>query len=156
MAFKKIELSKEEEESLQGGGNFVKFTAIGQKFLGRFLRSQPQTGTFAKADRADYVFRAPAKNEDGTVRTGADGKPVVEEAVINGTKRLHFLLNREIKNGHLKPNYAVKITLIAENDIGQANKEKVFDVEIDDVVGAAKPPPPPPPPADSAADDVPF
>ena len=147
MGFKKVELSKEEEDALQGG-NFFKFPTIGTKLLGRFVRTQPQTGQYAKADLLDYVFRARVKNEE----TGAES---IEEVVVNTNKRLHATL----KKCNLKPGYAVKITHTATQDVGQQSPMKLYDVEVDDspapAKAAAAPPPPPPPPA-AADDDLPY
>lgn len=148
MAFKKVELTKEEEEALKGG-NYFKFTAVGQKMLGRFVRTQPQTGQFAKQGQLDYVFRANVAHEDGT--------KAVEEVVVNTNKQL----NAQLAKCGLKPGYAVKITFVSELDVGQQSKMKVYEVEYDDAppAGKAAPPPPPPPkPAAAAAedDDVPF
>lgn len=147
MAWKKVELSKEEEDALQGG-NFFKFSGIGSKMLGRYVRSQKQTGQFAKADREDWIFRAKVKKEDGS--------EAVEEVSVNPTKKLQATL----KKANLKVGTAVKITLVAEIEIGMPNKMPEYDVETDDspvpAGAAAKPPPPPPPPAAPASDDVPF
>lgn len=151
MGWTKVELTKEEEEALQGGGNFFKFTAIGQKLLGRFVKTQKQTGQFAKADLEDYVFRVAKKDENGQVIAGQ-----TEEVVVNTNKQL----NAKLKKCGLKAGYAVKITFASELDVGQASKMKVYEVEYDaspSPAGAAKPPPPPPPPpAPAADDDVPF
>jgi len=146
MAFKKVTLSPEEEAALQGGGNFFKFSGIGSKMLGRFVKSQPQTGQYAKKDREDYVFRVAAKDEHGQVIAGK-----TEEVTVNATKKLHA----QLQKAHLKPGWPVKITLIAEIEIGMPNKMPEYDVEFDDSAPAGKPaaPPPPPPPAD---DDIPF
>lgn len=146
--WKKVVLSKEEEEALQGGGNFFKFNGIGSKMLGRFVKSQPQTGQYKKADRDDWVFRVAAKDEHGAVIQGKS-----EEVVVNATKKLQA----QLKNANLKPNYAVKITLIAEIEIGMPNKMPEYEVEFNPDPGttrAAAPPPPPPKP--EAEDDIPF
>lgn len=144
MAFKKVTLSAEEEAALQTG-NFFKFSGIGSKLLGRFVRSQKQTGSFAKADREDWIFKAHVVKEDGS--------KVVEEVHFNPTKKAHAVL----KKAGLKPGYAVKITLTAEIDIGMANKMPEYDIEVDDAPPSGKPaPPPPPPPVAAADDDVPF
>lgn len=151
MGWTKVELTKEEEEALQGGGNFFKFTAIGQRLLGRFVKSQKQTGQYAKADLLDYVFRIASKDEDGKVIAGK-----TEEVLLNANKQLHAKLAK----CKLQPGYAVKITFTGEIDVGQPSKMKVYEVEFDASPapsGAAKPPPPPPPPPTPAADDdVPF
>ena len=141
MAFKKVELTKEEEEALKGG-NFFKFV-VGTKLLGRFIKTQEQTGQFKKAGCLDYVFRAQVTQEDGS--------KVVEEVVVNTGKTL----SAQLAKAGLKPGYAVKITCTSEVDIGQPNKMKVYEVEYDDAPPTGKAPPPPPP-KPAAEDDIPF
>jgi len=144
--WQKVTLTPEEEAALQGGA-FFKFAGVGSKMLGKFVKSQPQTGQFAKKDREDWVFRAQVTKEDGS--------KAIEEVSVNPTKKLQA----QLKKCNLKPGYAVKITLTAEIDIGMANKMPEYDVEFDPSpapAGAAKPPPPPPPPAAGADDDLNF
>lgn len=146
MGWTKVELTKEEEEALKGG-NYFKFTAIGQKLLGKFLRTQPQTGQYAKKDLLDYVFRANVTHEDGTKTT--------EEVVVNTNKQL----NAQLAKCKFQPGYAVKITFASELDVGQQSKMKVYEVEFDSnpPSKAGAPPPPPKPAADVPADDdIPF
>lgn len=147
MGWTKVELTKEEEEALKGG-NFFKFPSIGTKMLGKFVRSQPQTGQYAKKDLLDYVFRAHVTHEDGS--------KTVEEVVVNTNKQL----NAQLAKCGLKPGSAVKIVFKEELDVGQQSKMKVYDVEFDHnpapPKGAAAPPPPPPKPDAGGDDDVPF
>jgi hypothetical protein len=143
MAKRKVTLTKEEEDALQGG-NFFKFTAIGQTLIGRYLRPVKQTGTYAKADRSDYVFKT----------VDAETKQPIE-VVVNGSKLLDALMKKTIAEG-LKPGNAVWLKLVENIDIGKENPMQRFELEWDDAPPKQAAPPPPPPPAASAADDIPF
>ncbi len=147
MAFKPVVLTKEEEEAMAAGGDFYKFTAIGQKLLGRFPKTQPQTGPHAKANRVDYVFRMAVKNE-------ATGAMEPKEVPFTPPTKAAQLLEKAMKGGLLKPNYVVKLSYTADLDVGKESPMKIFELEIDDAPAPAKaaaPPPPPPP-----DDDLPF
>jgi hypothetical protein len=137
MAFKEIELTEEEKAAL--GSDFYKFTAIGQKLVGKFVRTQAQSGQFAKAHLIDYVFKM--KNEAGAV----------VEAVLNPPTDL----GQKLKKAALKPGHAVMITYASDLDVGKESPMKIFKVLVDDspAAGAAAKPPPPPPPSD---DDLNF
>lgn len=152
MAFQKVELTKEEEEALSGGGNFYKFTEVGQKLLGKLVKHAPQTGTFAKKGCDDYTFRVPKRDESGAPIPGQ-----TEEVTVSATKKLDAQMK---KIPGLAPGFGVKITLRALVDIGMPNKMPEYDVEFDPSPGsgkaAAPPPPPPKPPVSGNADDLDF
>lgn len=142
MAFRPVTLTKEEEASV--GANFFKFSSIGQKLLGRYLRTQPQTGPYARAGHLDYVFR---------IRTDDEA---ISEVVFSPPVRAMQLLEKAVKAGMLKPNYAVKITYVSDLDVGKAQPMKNFALEIDDAPTAPAARPPPPPPSPRSDDDIPF
>jgi hypothetical protein len=141
MAFKKVSLTQAELDALQGG-DFYKFTEIGQTMLGRLMRSQEGTGQFKKAGKKEYVFK-----------TQNPETKAIEEITINATKALTATLDK-----FAKPGDKVKIKLVALHDIGLPNKNPEFEVEVDDTppTAQAAPPPPPKPAAPAASDDIPF
>lgn len=130
MAYKEIELT--EEERAAAGAKFFKFGAIGDKLVGRFIRTQPTTGTYAKAGQLDYVFRTKA----GDVSLS----PPADAAL-------------KLKKANLKPGNAVMISYERDQDVGKESLMKVFRVLVDDSPAVAKKPEPAPPPV---PDDIDF
>lgn len=139
MAFEEVQLTEEEKAGLSA--KFVKFDAIGDKFVGRFVRTQPATGKYSKQGDLGYVFRA--KDTHGVV--------------AEWTLEPNAGLAAQLKKAALQPNYAVRITFNGEQDTGKESPLKLFKVEVDRVVStAAAPPPPPPPKPAAAADDIDY
>lgn len=140
MAMEEITLTPEEQAA--ANTTFFKWTkGIGEKFSGRFIRTQEQTGTYAKKGRLDYVFKY--KDEAGAVREG----------VLTGVD-----LEMKLKKANLKPGISrVAITHVEDRDIQKDNPMKVFKVLVDHspAAGAAAAPAPKPPPP-PAADDIDY
>ena len=139
MAWKDVEVSDEER-----AGSFFKFDAIGTKLLGRFVKTVPQTGQYAKPGRVDYVFKV--KDAAGNLT-----EVTVSSSPVD--------LSAKLTKARLKPGYAVKIEYVKAipSDDPSKSAQKIFKVSVDDSpapAAAAKPPPPPPPP--SPSDDIPF
>lgn len=141
MAFKKIELT--EEEQAAGNTNFHKFDQPGDKFSGVFVSVSEEDGKYGK--RKNYKFKT--RNAEGAI---------IEAVITPPTD-----LDRKMRKVQWKPGYRVKITYTHNQDIGKESPMKVFDLEVDDAppapkAAAPKPLPPPPPPAADELDDIPF
>lgn len=134
MAFKEVELTEEEKAAMSQ--SFFKFENIGDKLAGRFVKTVPASGKFAKPNQVDYVFKI--KNTEG----------VVVETTMGGNADAAMKLKKAIEKGDLKPGYAVLITYIADLDVGKENPMKQFKVLVDDTPPKNAAPPPPPQPAD--------
>lgn len=140
MAFKKIELT--EEEQAASNANFHKFDQPGDKFSGVFLSVTEEDGKYGK--RKNYKFRT--RNAEGAI---------VEEVITPPTD-----LDRKMNKVQWKPGYRVQITYTHNQDTGKATPMKIFDFLVDDAPAAKAapkpPPPPPPPPGADELDDIPF
>lgn len=149
MAYKEIVLTEEEQKA--GSSNYVKFSAIGDKFAGVFVNTNTREVTFPgqkPRNVTDYVF----KNREGTHILSAP-----------------FDLDRKLKKAALRPGYKVAMVFTGEVAPEDPSKSamKLFKVLVDDEISststaaaAPKPPPPapkpPPPSAGSEFDDIPF
>jgi len=138
MAFEPVELTEEEKAAL--GAKFVKFDAIGDKFVGRFVKTQPATGKYARPGDLGYVFRA------------KDTTGAVTESILEPNAGLAA----QLKKAALQPNYAVRITFSGEQDTGKESPLKLFKVEVDRVLPAGKAATPPPPPKPAASEDIDY
>lgn len=136
MAFEEVALSEEEKAAL--GGTFVRFNAIGDKFPGVFVRTQPATGQFAKPNVPSYVFKG--KKEDGSLA----------EFICDPNPDLAPRLAKAA----LKPGNRVIIQYVSDLDTGKEKPLKQFKLLVDRST-AAPAPKPPPPPADPF-DDIPL
>lgn len=144
MAFREITLT---EEEMQGGGNYWKANAIGDKFGGLFLRTQESTGQFK---RTEWIFRV--KNADGTVSELNFSAPTDAD--------------RKLKKANLKPGHKVIVKYTSDLPMGEGKSPmKIFSVMVDDsapALAAPKPAPvpapkpPAPAPAADPLDDVAF
>lgn len=139
MAFEEVQLTEEEKAALSA--RFVKFEAVGDRFIGRYLKTQPATGKFSKAGDLDYVFKF--KDTDGQVK----------EAILTPNQGLAA----QLKKAQLAANYACRITYSGDLDTGKENPVRLFKLEVDRVLpqGKAATPPPPPPPK-PASDDIDY
>lgn len=115
-------------------GNFVKFEAIGDKFIGRYVSVKETTNNFGRKQN-QYTF----KNKQGEYTLDAN-----------------YDLDRRLKAAQLKPGYACMITFVSilEPRKEGENGMKVFKLMVDDAAPAPKAPPPPA--DDDFLDDVPF
>lgn len=141
MAFKEVELTEEERAS--AGAKFFKFEAIGAKLTGRFVRTQPQTGQYAKAGAVDYVFRT--KEPSGAI----------VEVVLNPPADLSL----KLKKAALTPGRAVAMTYERDLDVGKESPMKIIKLLVDDTPMKPAPaaaPPKAPPPAPAPEDDIDF
>lgn len=151
MAFEDVELTAEEKAALTQ--SFISLDSIGQVFTGRLVRTQPQTGQYAKKNAVDYVFKYknPAEGLPGHRAELAVG------AVVEGTLKSQADINQKLGKAKPEAGHVIRVQYLSDLDIGKENPMKIYKVQIDrspPKAGAtAAPPPPPPPPA---ADDVDF
>lgn len=131
MAYREVELS--EEEKAAASTSYVKFNAIGDTFVGVFLKWAEVPGKFGP--QSTWYF----KTKDSA------GK-IVEMALSAPTDA-----DKKLKKAALKPGWRVKIQYAADQDVGKASPMKIFKVWFDDAPAAAPKPPPPPSPADDIA-----
>lgn len=163
MAFRKVEVSEEERKAM--GQSFISLDNIGDRFTGRLVKTQPQTGPYAKPDRVDYVFKYanPPPNAPG------HRPELAVKAVAEGILKSYGDVAMKLKKANVRPGWIVRVTKTGDLDIGKDNPMPTFDVEIDDTpphsaqgqaaapAPAPKPAPkPPPPPAAEPTDDIPF
>lgn len=131
MAFREVEVDPVDEV------DFYKFNAIGDRFVGLFLRQTKKTITFDSGSREvdEYVFR----NREGEFAITAN-----------------YDLKRRLEKAALKPGYAVRITYVADIPPRKEgfSPMRQFRVEVDESpqLGQRTPPPPPQP----VDDDIPF
>lgn len=140
MAFEEVTLTKEETAEIGSGGSFFKFTAIGEKLAGRFVKTETRRSATYNRDETVYHFRV--KQADGSI------------VVVMHTPGVQ--LARLLSKANLQPGNAVLIQYTADQAIeGKPHPMKIFSLKIDrsSAPAAAKPPPPPPPEVDG---DVPF
>ena len=107
MAFVDVELTEEEKAAL--GRNYVKFSAIGDKFFGLVLSTQKAGGTYAKPNDLDYVVKT--KNAAGEV---------VEMLLSpNGD------LAPKFKKANVRKGSKIKLEYVADRDVGKESPMKV-------------------------------
>lgn len=160
MAFKKVELSEEEQKG-GGGKKFKKFDAVGDKMLALFVRTEQDTANYPDGPKkvTKYIFY---NRNDGEfeVTPSID----LEQKLKKAAKPTPDGFGMEPGKGHL-----VKVVFTHVQDIPNSeNKKKIFSVEVDTTpdaqfhagvpaemlfakAGAAKSANPPPP-----DDDIPF
>lgn len=159
MAFKKVELTEEEQKG-SGGRKFQKFDAPGDKALALFVRTEKGTANYGDGpkDVTKYIFWNRTEGEF-EVTPSMD----LEQKLKKATRaEADGGFGLEAGKGHL-----VKMTFTHTQDIpNSTNKKKIFDVQVDTApdaqfhkgapaevlfakAGGAKNPPPP-------DDDVPF
>ncbi len=146
MAYEEVTLTEEEKAAAQQ--TFFKWTkGIGEKFAGRFVKTQEQTGAFAKKGRLDYVFKFVQVNDE----TG-------EKATVEGTLSGGIDLTMKLDKAKLKVGEKVLVEHVEDKEIGKDNPMKIFKVLVDRSTAApAKPKPAPAPvPVADPADDIDF
>ena len=141
MAYQEVVIDETQPSNVE----YFKFTSIGEKLAGYFLRTEPTTGTYAKEGQLNYIFRA--KKRDGEVGDISLTPPTM---AARG-------LEQAAKEGLLKPGAMVVLEFHKELAPTKAgySPTKLFKLKIDPNPG--KPPPPVAAPA-SAPDpeDIPF
>jgi hypothetical protein len=135
MAFREIELTEEERAAL--GAKFFKFDAIGDRLVGRFLRSEERDGKFGR----ETLYHFKRKTEAGQI----------EEVALSSGGNSDAI--QKLRKAAIKPGVAVMVTFTATLDVGKANPMKMFKVLVDDSPAATPTPAPKPKPAD---DDLNF
>ncbi len=147
MAFKDVELTDEEKAQL--GMHYVKFNAIGDKFLGKVIGTRQSVGKFAKPGDIDYVVKT--KNAEGAV---------VEMLLTPGGD-----LAPKFKKANVRAGFKLRIEYVSDRDVNKESPMKVFKLQVDDSeAGAATAAPAPaaaaakpaPAPAPAAEDDIDY
>jgi hypothetical protein len=158
MAFKKVELTEEEQKG-SGGRKFKKFDAVGDKALALFVKTARETANYADGpkDVTKYIFW---NRTDGEfeVTPPMDLEQKLKKAMRPESEKGFGL---EAGKGHL-----VKMVFTHVQDIpNSTNKKKVFDVEVDTAPDVAFHKGAPPEvlharngstPASDEDDDIPF
>jgi len=131
MAPREINLTEEEKAALTQ--TFISFEEIGQKFKGRLVKTQPQTGQYAKKDQLDYVFKYknPAEGQPGHKA----GSPV--GAVVESQLKSQADINQKFRKVKIQPGWVAEITYLSDLDIGKENPMKQYKVLVDDAPAAA-------------------
>ena len=142
MAWKDVELTEEEQQG-SGARKFYKFAAIGDKMAGRFVKTQPSTGTYAKPGQLDYVFRVKS------AETGA-----IEEVLVTPPFDAALRLEKATKANMMPVGAAVLLTFVSTRNVGKEHDQKIFSLKVDPTPGPSAPKPPPP--KVSGDDDMPF
>ncbi len=141
MAFREVELTEEERAAMSGA--YFKFSAIGDRLVGRFISTRPSTGTYSKPGQLDYIIRH--KNAEGAI----------EDVTLTPPADLAA----KLKKAQLKPGWKVSITYASDHDVGKESPMKVFKLLVDDSdppKAATPAPAPAPKPKAPAPDDIDF
>lgn len=138
MAFEEVKLTDEETAALATGGEFFRFNAIGDKLVGRFVKTEERVNQFQKKEIV-YTFKT--RTPEGAVK----------EVRLSPNVALAKMLEK----AELKPGHAAMITYTGDLPIeGKPHPMRMFKLAVDRAAGAAAPKPPPPPPP--AADDLDY
>lgn len=113
MAFVDVELTDEEKAAL--GMKYVKFNAIGDKFLGKVTGTRQSTGSYAKPGDLDFVVKT--KNTEGAV---------VEMLLTPGGD-----LGPKFRKAGVRAGFKLRIEYIADRDVGKESPMKVFKLQVD-------------------------
>lgn len=127
MAYKEVPMTDDEVKKSGGGGDFVRFTAIGDKFEGVFKGYRTGTGKYGPTNLYDAV----------DLKTGKDW-------TIDANHDLHARLQKAIKAGTLKAGGRFACKFAREVPIpGKSSALRSFQLFIDE-------------PEQVKAEDVPF
>lgn len=122
MGWREVEITEEEENSSREAAqcSYPKFTAIGDKHIGKFVEYKLKTGG-TYGDEHRWYF------------TDKEGKRFCITA--------KFDLHRKLKKAALKPGEIVAMQFASTKDIGQKNPMQMFKVQVADTAPAPPPPP---------------